>query len=120
MFGGATELIGDPSGKDKERQLKTYEELDANLEFQRQQMLKLLSAGLKGAAAGAEEVDEAKFSVVNNYDFYKGMTAHDLLRTVGKTLTNSYMKTKDSVKNRLETGRSCTALSYQLLQGHDL
>jgi tyrosyl-tRNA synthetase len=119
LFGGATGRIGDPSGKDKERQLKTYEELDANLEFQRQQMLKLLSAGLKGAAAGAEEVDEAKFSVVNNYDFYKGMNALDFLRNVGKTLTISYMMTKDSVKNRLETGMSFTEFSYQLLQGYD-
>lgn len=119
LFGGATGRIGDPSGKDKERQLKTYEELDHNLEFQRQQMLKVLSAGLRGAAAGAEEVEEAKFSVVNNYDFYKDMNALDFLRNVGKTLTVSYMMTKDSVKNRLETGMSFTEFSYQLLQGYD-
>ncbi|MFK8162655.1 MAG: tyrosine--tRNA ligase [Lewinella sp.] len=119
LFGGATGRIGDPSGKDKERQLKTYEELDSNLEFQRQQMLRLLSAGLRGAAAGAVEVNEAKFSVVNNYDFYKDMNALDFLRNVGKTLTISYMMTKDSVKNRLETGMSFTEFSYQLLQGYD-
>ncbi|WP_020571405.1 tyrosine--tRNA ligase [Neolewinella persica] len=119
LFGGATGRIGDPSGKDKERQLKTYEELDSNLEFQRQQMLRLLSAGLRGAAAGAEEVEAAKFSVVNNYDFYKDMNALDFLRNVGKTLTISYMMTKDSVKNRLETGMSFTEFSYQLLQGYD-
>jgi tyrosyl-tRNA synthetase len=119
LFGGATGRIGDPSGKDKERQLKTYEELDSNLEFQRQQMLRLLSAGLRGAAAGAQEVEEAKFSVVNNYDFYKDMNALDFLRNVGKTLTISYMMTKDSVKNRLESGMSFTEFSYQLLQGYD-
>jgi tyrosyl-tRNA synthetase len=119
LFGGATGRIGDPSGKDKERQLKTYEELDSNLEFQRQQMLRLLDAGLKGAAAGAKKVDEATFSVVNNYDFYKDMNALDFLRNVGKTLTISYMMTKDSVKNRLETGMSFTEFSYQLLQGYD-
>lgn len=119
LFGGATGRIGDPSGKDKERQLKTYEELDSNLEFQRQQMLRLLSAGLRGAAAGAVEVERAKFSVVNNYDFYKDMNALDFLRNVGKTLTISYMMTKDSVKNRLESGMSFTEFSYQLLQGYD-
>ncbi|MFT6000147.1 MAG: tyrosyl-tRNA synthetase [Neolewinella sp.] len=119
LFGGATGRIGDPSGKDKERQLKTYEELDSNLEFQRQQMLRLLSAGLRGAAAGAVEVEDAKFSVVNNYDFYKDMNALDFLRNVGKTLTISYMMTKDSVKNRLESGMSFTEFSYQLLQGYD-
>ena len=119
LFGGATGRIGDPSGKDKERQLKSYEELDSNLEFQRKQMLKLLSAGLRGAVAGAEEVEEAKFSVVNNLDFYQEMNALDFLRNVGKTLTVSYMMTKDSVKNRLETGMSFTEFSYQLLQGYD-
>ena len=119
LFGGATGRIGDPSGKDKERQLKTYEELDSNLEFQRQQMLRLLSAGLRGAAAGAKGAEEAKFSVVNNYDFYKDMNALDFLRKVGKTLTISYMMTKDSVKNRLDSGMSFTEFSYQLLQGYD-
>ncbi|TXF87850.1 tyrosine--tRNA ligase [Neolewinella aurantiaca] len=119
LFGGATGRIGDPSGKDRERQLKTYEELDSNLEFQRKQMLRLLSAGLRGAAAGAMEADEAKFSVVNNYDFYKNMNTLDFLRNVGKTLTISYMMTKDSVKNRLESGMSFTEFSYQLLQGYD-
>ncbi|SER24386.1 tyrosine--tRNA ligase [Neolewinella agarilytica] len=119
LFGGATGRIGDPSGKDKERQLKSYEELDGNLEHQRQQMLRLLSAGLRGANAGAVEVEGAKFSVVNNYDFYKDMNALDFLRNVGKTLTISYMMTKDSVKNRLESGMSFTEFSYQLLQGYD-
>lgn len=65
------------------------------------------------------EVEEAKFSVVNNYDFYKDMNALDFLRNVGKTLTISYMMTKDSVKNRLESGMSFTEFSYQLLQGYD-
>lgn len=65
------------------------------------------------------EVEGAKFSVVNNYDFYKDMNALDFLRNVGKTLTISYMMTKDSVKNRLESGMSFTEFSYQLLQGYD-
>ena len=125
LFGGATGRIGDPSGKDKERQLKTYEELDGNLEHQRRQMLHVLRAGIGAAAAGAGEGktagddEAATFSVVNNYDFYREMNALDFLRDVGKTLTISYMMTKDSVKNRLESGMSFTEFSYQLLQGYD-
>ncbi|MBC6992918.1 tyrosine--tRNA ligase [Neolewinella lacunae] len=126
LFGGATGRIGDPSGKDKERQLKSYDEVDRNLAHQREQMFRLLAAGLtagreKGAAAGAGEVaeGEAKFSVVNNYDFYQNMNVLDFLRDVGKTLTISYMMSKDSVQNRLESGMSFTEFSYQLLQGYD-
>ncbi|OAV44680.1 tyrosine--tRNA ligase [Lewinella sp. 4G2] len=120
LFGGATGRIGDPSGKDKERQLKSYEELDANLESQKAQMLELIAAGLRGAAAGAKEVgEEHAFSVVNNYEFYENMNVLDFLRNVGKTLTISYMMTKDSVQNRLESGMSFTEFSYQLLQGYD-
>ncbi|MEM9928629.1 MAG: tyrosine--tRNA ligase, partial [Bacteroidota bacterium] len=73
----------------------------------------------QGEAAGAKQAEGAGFSVVNNYDFYKEMNALDFLRNVGKTLTISYMMTKDSVKNRLETGMSFTEFSYQLLQGYD-
>ncbi|MEO0731868.1 MAG: tyrosine--tRNA ligase [Bacteroidota bacterium] len=123
LFGGATGRIGDPSGKDKERQLKTYEELDHNLEYQRKQMIALLGANLlavqtAGAAAGVKSVEE-RFSVVNNHDFYREMNVLDFLRDVGKTLTISYMMTKDSVQNRLESGMSFTEFSYQLLQGYD-
>ena len=119
LFGGATGRIGDPSGKDKERQLKTYDELDRNLEFQRRQMMDVLAAGLKGANAGAAVVETPTFSVVNNYEFYRDMNALDFLRDVGKTLTINYMMTKDSVQNRLDTGMSFTEFSYQLLQGYD-
>lgn len=119
LFGGATGRIGDPSGKDKERQLKTYEELDSNLSFQHKQMLRLLSAGLEENRAGEQPAAAADFSVINNYDFYRDMNALDFLRNVGKTLTISYMMTKDSVKNRLESGMSFTEFSYQLLQGYD-
>ena len=109
LFGGATGRIGDPSGKDKERELKSYAELDENLSFQRAQMERLLGIGGGGAPA----------SVVNNYDFYRDMNVLDFLRDVGKTLTVSYMMSKDSVQNRLETGLSFTEFSYQLLQGYD-
>ncbi|NJC26949.1 tyrosine--tRNA ligase [Neolewinella antarctica] len=124
LFGGATGRIGDPSGKDKERQLKTYEELDANLESQKAQMMELIGVGLRGVptkyGTGAREVgEEHSFSVVNNYEFYEHMNVLDFLRNVGKTLTISYMMSKDSVQSRLDTGMSFTEFSYQLLQGYD-
>lgn len=109
LFGGATGRIGDPSGKDKERELKTYEELDENLARQQAQMERLLRVG---GDAGAVDV-------VNNLDFYREMNVLDFLRNVGKTLTVSYMMSKDSVQNRLESGMSFTEFSYQLLQGYD-
>lgn len=109
LMGGATGRIGDPSGKDQERQLKTYEELDSNLEFQKKQVAKFLEFG---------EGDN-KAEIVNNLDFYKDMNVLDFLRDVGKTLTVNYMMSKDSVKNRLETGLSFTEFSYQLLQAYD-
>ena len=108
LMGGATGRIGDPSGKDKERQLKSEEELDSNLNFQLEQAKKFLDFEGENAAI-----------VVNNLDFYKDMNVLEFLRKVGKTLTVSYMMSKDSVKNRLETGLSFTEFSYQLLQAYD-
>ncbi len=109
LMGGATGRIGDPSGKDKERQLKTEEELDNNLEHQKQQMKRLLDF----------DSGDNKAILINNYDFYKDMNILDFLRDVGKNLTINYMLSKDSVKNRLETGLSFTEFSYQLLQAYD-
>lgn len=109
LMGGATGRVGDPSGKDKERQLKSYEELDSNLAFQEKQMAKFLNF---------DEGDN-KAILVNNLDFYKNMNILDFLRDVGKNLTINYMLSKDSVKNRLETGLSFTEFSYQLLQAYD-
>lgn len=109
LMGGATGRVGDPSGKDKERQLKTYEELDRNLEFTQRQFEKFLNF---------EEGDN-KAIILNNYDFYKEMNVLDFLRDVGKTVTVNYMMTKESVKKRIETGISFTEFSYQLLQGYD-
>ncbi|MEM6397824.1 MAG: tyrosine--tRNA ligase [Bacteroidota bacterium] len=108
LMGGATGRIGDPSGKDKERELKSFEELDGNLAAQVEQVKKLLDFDGPNAAI-----------LVNNLDFYEGMSALDFLRGVGKTLTINYMLAKDSVKNRIETGMSFTEFSYQLLQGYD-
>ncbi len=108
LMGGATGRIGDPSGKDKERQLKSYEELDRNLNAQVEQMKKFLRFDGPNAAR-----------LVNNYDFYKDMNVLDFLRDVGKNLTVNYMLSKDSVKKRLDTGLSFTEFSYQLLQAYD-
>ncbi len=109
LMGGATGRIGDPSGKDKERKLKTEEELDKNLEHQIHQMKKLLDF----------DSGENKAILINNFDFYKNMNILDFLRDVGKNLTINYMLSKDSVKNRMETGLSFTEFSYQLLQAYD-
>ncbi len=109
LMGGATGRIGDPSGKDAERQLKSYEELDRNTRFQEVQMKKLLNF---------EEGDNRAL-LVNNLDFYRGMNVLDFLRDVGKTLTVNYMMSKESVQTRLKTGLSFTEFSYQLLQGYD-
>ncbi len=109
LMGGATGRIGDPSGKDKERTLKSYDELDNNLAHQQRQLMKFLEF----------EKGENKAVLVNNLDFYKNMNVLDFLRDVGKNLTINYMMSKDSVKNRIERGLSFTEFSYQLLQGYD-
>ncbi|MFT4664226.1 MAG: tyrosyl-tRNA synthetase [Polaribacter sp.] len=108
LMGGATGRVGDPSGKDKERELKSYEVLDHNLSFQVKQIEKFLDF----------EGDNPAI-MVNNYDFYKNMNVLDFLRDVGKTLTINYMTSKESVKKRVETGLSFTEFSYQLLQAYD-
>ena len=109
LLGGATGRIGDPSGKDKERQLKSYDELDRNLHFQKEQASKFLNF----------ESGKNKAEIVNNYDFYKNMNVLDFLRDVGKNLTINYMLGKEAVKKRLESGLSFTEFSYQLLQAND-
>lgn len=107
LMGGATGRIGDPSGKDKERELKSVEEIEGNLQRQQQQLERLLGA------------DGIPVKVVNNWDFYREMNVLDFLRDVGKTVTVNYMMAKESVKKRLETGISFTEFSYQLIQAYD-
>ena len=109
LLGGATGRIGDPSGKDQERQLKSYEELDSNLNFQKEQFKKLIDF--------SDAENPAMF--INNIDFYKDLNILEFLRVAGKTLTVNYMLSKDSVQNRLENGLSFTEFSYQLLQAYD-
>jgi len=108
LMGGATGRVGDPSFKATERELKTFEELDGNLAHQVKQFHKFLD--FEGPL---------KAEMVNNLDFYKDMHVLDFLRDVGKTMTVNYMLSKESVKQRLQTGISFTEFSYQLLQGYD-
>ena len=108
LVGGATGMIGDPSGKSKERNLLSTEQLNINVAGVRKQLEKFLDFSGENAA-----------QVVNNYDWMKDFNFLGFLRDVGKHLTVNYMMSKDSVKNRLETGISFTEFSYQLLQGYD-
>lgn len=109
LMGGATGRIGDPSFKDTERELKSDDEIQRNLEHQQEQFRRLLNF----------DTGENKAIMINNYDFYKDMNVLDFLRSAGKTLTVNYMMSKESVKKRIETGLSFTEFSYQLLQGYD-
>ncbi len=110
LVGGATGMIGDPSGKSEERKLLSEELLKHNLECQKKQLEKFLdfSSGAKNQA-----------EMVNNYDWFKEFSFLGFLREVGKHITVSYMLAKDSVKNRMESGISFTEFSYQLVQGYD-
>jgi len=112
LIGGATGMIGDPSGKSEERNLLSREQLDINVAGIRKRLEKHLDFNpeLKN---GAE--------LVNNYDWFKAIGFIDFLRDVGKHITVNYMMAKDSVKKRIEgdTGISYTEFAYQLMQGYD-
>lgn len=110
LMGGATGRIGDPSGRDTERDLKSFDELDQNTAHQQKQLEQLLDFSSSAPNRAL---------LVNNYDFYANMNVLDFLRDVGKYLTINYMMSKESVQRRLETGISYTEFSYQLLQGYD-
>jgi tyrosyl-tRNA synthetase len=109
LVGGATGMIGDPSGKSEERKLLTLDEIQYNLERFKIQLSKFLDFG-KGANAA---------EIVNNYDWFKDISFLEFLRDVGKHLSINYMIAKDSVQSRMATGISFTEFSYQLLQGYD-
>lgn len=109
LVGGATGMVGDPSGKSAERNLLDLETLNHNLECQKKQLTKFLDFDCGDNSA----------EVVNNYDWFQGMGFLNFIRDVGKNITVNYMMAKDSVKNRLETGMSFTEFSYQLIQGYD-
>jgi tyrosyl-tRNA synthetase len=109
LIGGATGMVGDPSGKSAERNLLDEATLNENIAGIKKQLGKFLDFGT--AATSAE--------LVNNYDWMKDYSFLAFIRDIGKHLTVSYMMAKDSVKNRLETGMSFTEFSYQLLQAFD-
>jgi len=109
LVGGATGMIGDPSGKSAERNLLSEEQIQHNQSCIHKQLEQFLDF----------DCGENSAEIVNNYDWFKGIGFIEFLRDAGKHLTVSYMMAKDSVKNRLETGISFTEFSYQLLQGYD-
>jgi tyrosyl-tRNA synthetase len=112
LVGGATGMVGDPSGKSEERNLLSEETLQINQEGVRKQLAKFLDFN-NNQPNSAE--------LVNNYDWFKDFSFLNFIRDVGKHITVNYMMGKDSVKKRLEgeTGMSFTEFTYQLVQGYD-
>jgi tyrosyl-tRNA synthetase len=111
LVGGATGMVGDPSGKSAERNLLSEDVLQRNLNSIQKQLEKFLDFD-RGANSA---------QMVNNYDWFKDYTFLNFIRDVGKHITVNYMMAKDSVKNRIsgETGMSFTEFTYQLVQGYD-
>lgn len=109
LVGGATGMIGDPSGKSEERQFLDEESIRHNLECQKKQLQKFLDFG---------DIPN-RAEIVNNYDWFKNISFLEFLREAGKHISVNYMMAKESVKRRLETGISFTEFSYQLVQGFD-
>ena len=112
LVGGATGMVGDPSGKSEERNLLSEEVLQQNVEGVRNQLSKFLDFSASNPQAAL---------LVNNYDWFKGLDFLTFIRDVGKHITVNYMMAKDSVKKRIEgeNGMSFTEFSYQLVQGYD-
>lgn len=117
LIGGATGMVGDPSGKSEERNLLNEDVLNHNLACQRKQLEKFLDF----------DCGENSAEIVNNYDWFKDMTFLEFIRDIGKHITVNYMMAKDSVKNRITRtgeddtteGMSFTEFTYQLVQGYD-
>ena len=114
LIGGATGMIGDPSGKSAERNLLTPEVIARNMEGMKQQFARFLDF---------DERTPNHAVMVNNYDWMKDYSFLDFAREIGKHITVNYMMAKDSVKKRLNgearDGLSFTEFTYQLLQGYD-
>jgi len=112
LVGGATGMVGDPSGKSEERQMLSEEVLQRNVAGVKKQLEQFLNfdSSLPNAA-----------EMANNYDWFKDFTFLDFIKEVGKHITVNYMMAKDSVKKRLDgdTGMSFTEFTYQLVQGYD-
>jgi tyrosyl-tRNA synthetase len=109
LVGGATGMVGDPSGKTEERKLLSIEQIEKNVNGIRKQLSQFLDF----------DCGETSAELVNNFDWFKEFSFLDFIRDAGKHITINYMLAKDSVKNRLETGMSFTEFSYQLIQGYD-
>jgi tyrosyl-tRNA synthetase len=113
LVGGATGMVGDPSGKSEERNLLGEDALAHNLACQKKQLERFLD--FTPGASAAE--------IVNNYDWFKSISFLEFIRDVGKHITVNYMMAKDSVKKRIagddREGMSFTEFSYQLVQGYD-
>jgi tyrosyl-tRNA synthetase len=112
LVGGATGMVGDPSGKSEERNLLSTEVLNHNVEAIKKQLSKFIDFN-SGKSSSAE--------MVNNFDWFKNISFLDFIRDTGKHITVNYMMAKDSVKKRLEgeNGMSFTEFTYQLVQGFD-
>jgi tyrosyl-tRNA synthetase len=112
LVGGATGMVGDPSGKSEERNLLDKETLDRNVAGVKKQLSKFLDFNSNQPNAAG---------LVNNYDWFSGISFLDFIRDVGKHISVNYMMAKDSVKKRLEgeNGMSFTEFTYQLVQGYD-
>ena len=109
LIGGATGMVGDPSGKSKERNLLNKETLEHNLNCVKNQLEKFLDFDCGDNSA----------VIVNNFEWFEHLSFLDFIRDNGKHISINYMMAKDSVKSRLETGLSFTEFSYQLVQGFD-
>ena len=109
LVGGATGMVGDPSGKSKERNLLSADILEHNLKCVQKQLARFLDF----------DCGENSAEIVNNFDWFKGFGFLDFIRDVGKHISINYMMAKDSVKSRLESGISFTEFTYQLVQGYD-
>ena len=114
LVGGATGMIGDPSGKSSERNLLDEDTLSKNIEGMKNQLARFLDFSSNSPNAAA---------LVNNFDWMKNLSFLDFARDIGKHITVNYMMSKDSVKNRLnpeaKEGMSFTEFTYQLIQGYD-
>ncbi len=112
LVGGATGMVGDPSGKSEERNLLSEEVLNYNLSKIKEQLEQFLDFDTSKPNAA---------EIVNNYDWFKDFSFLNFIRDVGKHITVNYMMSKDSVKKRLEgeNGMSFTEFTYQLVQGYD-
>ena len=109
LVGGATGMVGDPSGKSAERNLLDESTLNHNISCIKIQLEKFLDF----------DCGENSAELVNNYDWFKYFNVLNFIRDIGKHIPVNYMMAKDSVKSRLETGISFTEFTYQLIQGYD-